>query len=148
MGWSEVAARHHARRLEREGWLERVPMLRGEGSPLLRDPDAEPVHDAVLFTCDDMHAGTGLVQEVLPGAPGRIRCLGERHFKYARYFHAEDSHPPEHEMYDLEADPYELENLAHLDHPRHEDSARRATTDTACCETREPRRSARATTAD
>jgi hypothetical protein len=32
MGWSEVAARNHARRLEREGWLERVPMLRGEGS--------------------------------------------------------------------------------------------------------------------
>ena len=32
MGWSEVAARNHARRLERVGWLERVPMLRGEGS--------------------------------------------------------------------------------------------------------------------
>jgi hypothetical protein len=32
MGWSEVAARHHARRLEREGWLERCPMVRGEGS--------------------------------------------------------------------------------------------------------------------
>jgi hypothetical protein len=32
MGWSEVAARNHARRLEREGWLERVPMLRGDGS--------------------------------------------------------------------------------------------------------------------
>lgn len=32
MGWSEVAARHHARRLEREGWLERVPMTRGHGS--------------------------------------------------------------------------------------------------------------------
>jgi hypothetical protein len=32
MGWSEVAARHHARRLEREGWLERCPMTRGTGS--------------------------------------------------------------------------------------------------------------------
>jgi len=32
MGWSEVAARNHARRLEREGWIERVPMLRGDGS--------------------------------------------------------------------------------------------------------------------
>jgi hypothetical protein len=32
MGWSEVAARNHARRLEREGWLERVAMVRGEGS--------------------------------------------------------------------------------------------------------------------
>lgn len=32
MGWSEVAARSHARRLEREGWLERYPMTRGHGS--------------------------------------------------------------------------------------------------------------------
>jgi hypothetical protein len=32
MGWSEVAARNHARRLEREGWLERCPMVRGDGS--------------------------------------------------------------------------------------------------------------------
>ncbi len=31
MGWSEVAARSHARRLEREGWLARYPMTRGEG---------------------------------------------------------------------------------------------------------------------
>lgn len=35
MGWSEVAARHHARRLEREGWLERCPMVRGQGSLFL-----------------------------------------------------------------------------------------------------------------
>jgi len=32
MGWSEVAARNHARRLEGEGWLERCPMVRGQGS--------------------------------------------------------------------------------------------------------------------
>jgi hypothetical protein len=32
MGWSEVAARSHARRLEIEGWLARYPMTRGEGS--------------------------------------------------------------------------------------------------------------------
>ena len=35
MGWSEVAARSHARRLEREGWLERSPMTWGEGSLFL-----------------------------------------------------------------------------------------------------------------
>ena len=35
MGWSEVAARNHARRLEREGWLERCPMTRGQGSLFL-----------------------------------------------------------------------------------------------------------------
>jgi hypothetical protein len=32
MGWSEVAARSHARRLEAEGWLARFPMTRGTGS--------------------------------------------------------------------------------------------------------------------
>lgn len=31
MGWSEVAARSHARRLENEGWLARYPMTRGDG---------------------------------------------------------------------------------------------------------------------
>ncbi len=35
MGWSEVAARCHARRLEREAWLERCPMTWGEGSLFL-----------------------------------------------------------------------------------------------------------------
>lgn len=32
MGWSEVAARSDARRLESEGWLGRVPMVWGQGS--------------------------------------------------------------------------------------------------------------------
>jgi hypothetical protein len=31
MGWSEVAARSHARRLQDRGWLARYPMTRGEG---------------------------------------------------------------------------------------------------------------------
>jgi hypothetical protein len=32
MGWCEVAAQNHAQRLEKMGWLERVSMVRGEGS--------------------------------------------------------------------------------------------------------------------
>jgi hypothetical protein len=35
MGWSDVAARSHARRLERAGWLARYPMTRGDGSLFL-----------------------------------------------------------------------------------------------------------------
>ena len=35
MGWSEVAARSHARRLEDAGWLARYPMTRGDGSLFL-----------------------------------------------------------------------------------------------------------------
>jgi arylsulfatase A-like enzyme len=97
--------------------------LRGADlSPLVWDPEAEPVQDEVLFTFDDMHAGTGLVHEVLPGVPGRIRCIREQRFKYARYFDADGRYPTEHEMYDLVEDPYELENLAHPDHPRYPDA--------------------------
>ena len=97
------------------------PGLRGTDlSPLLRDPGSGPVQDEVLFTFDDMHAGTGKVREVVPAA-GRIRCIREPRFKYARYFHAEGSFPAEFEMYDLARDPDELENLAHPDHPRYDD---------------------------
>lgn len=35
MGWGERVARSHASRLEREGWLARYPMIRGEGSLLV-----------------------------------------------------------------------------------------------------------------
>jgi arylsulfatase A-like enzyme len=99
------------------------PGLRGTDlSPLIRDPEADPVQDEVLFTFDDMHAGTGLANEVLPGVPGRIRCIRERRFKYARYFDADDRYPTEYEMYDHVADPYELENLAHPEHPRYADT--------------------------
>ena len=70
----------------------------------------------MLFTFDDMHAGTGIVHEVVPAAHGRIRCIREARFKYARYFHGDGRHPAEHEMYDLRGDPDELENLAHPGH--------------------------------
>jgi arylsulfatase A-like enzyme len=100
--------------------VEPLRGLRGTDlASLVRDSAAEPVQEEVLFTFDDMHAGTGLVPEVLPGAPGRIRCIRERRFKYALYFDAEARHPPEYEMYDLSQDPYELENLAHPGHPRY-----------------------------
>jgi hypothetical protein len=35
MGWGDRVARSHASRLEREGWLERHRMLRGDGSLLI-----------------------------------------------------------------------------------------------------------------
>jgi arylsulfatase A-like enzyme len=102
--------------------LEPPTGLRGADlSPVVRDPGTPPVQDEVLYTFDDMHAGTGLVKEVLPGAAGRIRCIREARFKFARYFHAEGSHPTEYEMYDLDEDGFELENLAHPDHPRYDD---------------------------
>ena len=102
--------------------VEPPPGLRGADlTPLLRDPGAGPVQGEVLFTFDDMHAGTGRVPEIMPGVPGRIRCIREPRFKYARYFHAGGELPDEHEMYDLAEDPDELENLAQPDHPRYGD---------------------------
>ena len=96
--------------------------LRGTSlAPLVRDAGAPPVQDEVLFTFDDMHAGTGLVPEILPDVPGRIRCIRERRFKYARYFNDTSGCADEHEMYDLAQDPHELQNLAHPDHPRFHD---------------------------
>jgi hypothetical protein len=35
MGWGQRAARSHAMRLQREGWLARYPMTRGDGSLLI-----------------------------------------------------------------------------------------------------------------
>jgi hypothetical protein len=35
MGWGARVARSHASRLEREGWVERHPLLRGDGSLLI-----------------------------------------------------------------------------------------------------------------
>jgi choline-sulfatase len=56
--------------------VDAPPGLRGTDlAPMVRDPDTAPLQDEVLFTFDDMHAGTGLVREVLPGAPGHIRCI-------------------------------------------------------------------------
>ena len=51
--------------------------------------------------------------------PGRIRCIRERRFKYARYVSDTSGRSDEHELYDLREDPHEMVNLAH-------DPARRA----------------------
>jgi hypothetical protein len=51
MGWSEVAARSHARRLELEGWLKRVPMLLGEGSLFFATRKGVRMLDVPLIGC-------------------------------------------------------------------------------------------------
>ena len=76
------------------------PLLRGESTS---------VRDAVLFTYDDHQAGTAL--QDASGQPNRIRCVRDERFKYAVYLDPAGRACPEHELYDLQADPLETRNL-------------------------------------
>ncbi len=70
----------------------------------------------VLFTYDDHQAGTA--RQEAPGQPNRVRCVRERRFKYAAYLDPGRRAAPEHELYDLEADPLEEHNLLERDGAR------------------------------
>jgi choline-sulfatase len=79
-------------------------------SPVLehRAP-AGSVQDAIHFTYDDHQAATAM--QNAPGQPNRIRAIRTRDSKYAFYFDPEGRAQTEHELYDLERDPLEVENL-------------------------------------
>ena len=70
---------------------------------------AASVQDAVHFTYDDHQAGTAM-QEA-PGQPNRVRAIRTATHKYACYYDPSGAAAPEYEMYDLERDPIEAENL-------------------------------------
>ena len=70
---------------------------------------APSVQDAIHFTYDDHQAGTAM--QDAPGQPNRIRAIRTRDAKYAFYFDPRGRGPTEYELYDLERDPLEMENL-------------------------------------
>ncbi len=70
---------------------------------------SQDVREHVLFTYDDHQAATA--QQEAPGQPNRIRCVRDRRWKYAVYLDPQRRVPPEHELYDLDADPNEARNL-------------------------------------
>jgi arylsulfatase A-like enzyme len=90
------------------------PRARGESavdlSPVSEHPaPSRTVQDAVHFTYDDHQAGTATRNA--PGQPNRIRAIRTDRAKYAFYFDPEGKATSEYEMYDLDRDPLEVENL-------------------------------------
>ena len=79
-------------------------------SPVTDHPSpAHSVRDAVHFTYDDHQAATALTEA--PGQPNRIRAIRTPTAKYAFYFDPEGRRRTEYELYDLERDPLEVDNL-------------------------------------
>jgi choline-sulfatase len=70
---------------------------------------APSVRDSIHFTYDDHQAGTAMTEA--PGQPNRIRAIRTPSAKYAFYFDPKGQKPTEYELYDLERDPLEVENL-------------------------------------
>jgi choline-sulfatase len=70
---------------------------------------AESVQEAIHFTYDDHQAATAM--QDAPGQPNRIRAIRTRDAKYAFYFDPGGRARTEYELYDIERDPLEVENL-------------------------------------
>jgi len=70
----------------------------------------------VAFTYDDYQAGQTKEPYVKP--PQHIVSLRERRWKIAEYYDANGEVPSQWEMYDLQTDPLERTNLAHVGYKR------------------------------
>jgi arylsulfatase A-like enzyme len=81
-----------------------------ELSPVLTHASPAPsVQDSIHFTYDDHQAATAMRDA--PGQPNRIRAIRTRDAKYAFYFDPHGKAQTEYELYDLDRDPLEVQNL-------------------------------------
>lgn len=74
--------------------------------------DGTAVQDSILFTFDDTKAGSNSVWSAV-NAANRIRCIRTEKWKYDYYFDVMGAYANQYELYDLEADPQEVTNLAY-----------------------------------
>ena len=83
-------------------------------SPVWSHPAPAPwVRDSVHFTYDDHQAATAMREA--PGHPNRIRAIRTADAKYAFYFDPRGKRPTEYELYDLNRDPLEVDNLLEVE---------------------------------
>jgi len=82
---------------------------------------SDSVRDTVHFTYDDHQAGTAMTEA--PGQPNRIRAIRSASAKYAVYFDPSGRRSSEYELYDLDRDPLEVENLLDVRSGRPRDGA-------------------------
>jgi len=88
---------------------EEVPAAGAAFDSILSAEAATTVREAVHFTFDDHQAGTALQNGA--GQPNRVRTVRTENAKLSLYFDPEGKRSNEYELYDLERDPIEVENL-------------------------------------
>ena len=79
-------------------------------SSLVLHPTAAPVQDYIVFTYDDYQSGQATPP--YPRPPNHIVSIREERFKLAEYYDVHHLVPSQWEMYDLLADPLEVNNIA------------------------------------
>ena len=80
-------------------------------TPIIEEDRA--VQDVILFTFDDTKSGSTLASPSSVKNCDRLRTIRTKDWKFTRYFHALGAYNQQYELYNLNDDPNELNNLAY-----------------------------------